>query len=295
MANLFLATWLCLFPANFADAVTDEADLQEHEFETLAADCAADIHVETLKAVVRTESGYNPFSVGVVNGSLSRQPRSLKEALQVVKELEEKGFNYSIGLGQINKNNFAAFDEKAESLFEPCRNLQVSGSILKSCYESALTHNKSPQEALKLALSCYYSGNFSRGFQLEESGTSYVQQVIKNVNQDAKKIPTVPALEPVAGGDNEISPQSQEAAIVLAPASTSAKPQNQGNYKLDWVIIPDSTTVAQADIKPSAEVAPTLTTEPNPAKRESSSEAKNETDFVKNNRLTPGDFVLILN
>lgn len=292
MANLFLATWLCLFPANFADAVTDEADLQEHEFETLAADCAADIHIETLKAVVRTESGYNPFSIGVVNGRLSRQPHSLEEALQAVKELDEKGFNYSIGLGQINKNNFAAFDEKAENLFEPCRNLQVSGSILKTCYESALTQSKAPQEALQLALSCYYSGNFSKGFQIEESGTSYVQQVIKNVNQDAKKIPTVPALEPVAGGDNMISRQPQEATIVLAPASTPAKPQHQGDHKLDWVIIPDSTMVAQAHIKPPAEVEPAQTAEPNPTKGES---FKKEADFVKNNRLAPGDFVLILN
>lgn len=46
----------------------------------LASTCAPAVHPVTLSAVVRNESGANPFAIGVVGGRLVRQPRTQAEA-----------------------------------------------------------------------------------------------------------------------------------------------------------------------------------------------------------------------
>ena len=78
--------------------------ISDSEFFELSQKCAPNVSADTLKALVRTESSYNPFAIAVVGGSV-RQPNNLLSALNTVKELEEKGMNYSLGLGQINKKN----------------------------------------------------------------------------------------------------------------------------------------------------------------------------------------------
>jgi type IV secretion system protein VirB1 len=56
---------------------------------------------------------------------------------------------------------------------DPCTNLAAMETILVKCFDrAARTHTRSPsagplvpQAALRQALSCYYSGNFSTGFR----------------------------------------------------------------------------------------------------------------------------------
>ena len=70
-------------------------------FAYLAATCAPDIHVQTTAALVHVESAFNPWAIGVVGGSLLRQPHSRGEALATARALRAAGWDVSIGLGQI--------------------------------------------------------------------------------------------------------------------------------------------------------------------------------------------------
>lgn len=125
--------------------------------------CAPLVAHGTAMAVVQVESGGNPYAIGVVGGRLERQPRTRIEAVVTTRALEAQGWNYSVGLGQINRSNFARLGLTAETAFEPCENLRAMQTILGECFERAARRSEQ-QAALRQALSCYYSGNFSTGF-----------------------------------------------------------------------------------------------------------------------------------
>lgn len=134
----------------------------------LIATCAPLIHPDTAFAVMSEESKFNRFAIGVVDGYI-KQPQDLPSALEAVKTLEKEGKNYSVGLMQVNKHNFARYGVSVKQMFEPCANLKVAQKILTDCYERGKSVNN--------ALSCYYSGNFIRGYKKDFRGTSYVERV----------------------------------------------------------------------------------------------------------------------
>lgn len=153
--------------------------------------CASSIHVETMYPLIKTESAFNPYAIAIVRDTpLSKQPRTKEEAEQVIDELEAKGANFSVGLGQINKVNFKRFNLTAKQLLDPCTNLQISEKILNECYE------RSPGAKIGQALSCYYSGNFRTGYTNDIAGLpTYVERVINNYKPESEissiKIPSI--------------------------------------------------------------------------------------------------------
>ena len=166
------------------------------DFLALATQCAPKVEAHTLAALVSVESGYNPYAIGVVGAHLVRQPASLDEALATVANLTRLGYNFSLGLGQVNRYNLARFGETTTSIFEPCANLRVAASILSECFARAARLEADEQLALRKALSCYYSGNFSTGFT-----AGYVERVVAHALDD---------------GHHEVAP------IPLAPGARSA-------------------------------------------------------------------------
>lgn len=159
------------------------------EFVDLAMQCAPMVHVQTMTGLVKTESAFNPFAIGVVNGRLARQPRSLAEAVATVRSLEAQGYNYSVGYSQVNKTNFKKYGLTHVTAFEPCANLRAGGSILAACFASAKRKFSSEQGALQAALSCYYSGNFRTGFKQDFKGQpSYVNKVIANATGRSSRV-----------------------------------------------------------------------------------------------------------
>lgn len=128
----------------------------------LVLTCAPLVAQDTARALIQVESAGNPFAIGVVGGALVRQPASLPEALATVAALEAAGWNYSVGLGQINKRNFERYGLSPATAFEPCANLTAMQGILGECFSRA--SRRAPQQAaLRDAFSCYYSGNFQTG------------------------------------------------------------------------------------------------------------------------------------
>jgi type IV secretion system protein VirB1 len=161
----------------------------KEDFDTLAGRCAPNVAPQTLRALVTTESAHNPFAIAVVGGKLDRIPTSHDEAIATINELERQGFSYSVGLAQVNNKNFDKYGQTAETLLNACTNLRVGANILKECYDRAQAQKGDEQQALLAALSCYYSGNFQRGFEAESNGTSYVGRVV--AASGAKAVPAI--------------------------------------------------------------------------------------------------------
>lgn len=151
-------------------------------FAQLARACAPNVDPDTLAALVRTESGFNPYAIGVVGGHLTRQPASLDEARATARELSSRGFSYSVGLAQVNERNFAKYGLDEATMFEPCRNLQAGGAILTECFARSSGTGRATQAALRAALSCYYSGNFTTGFS-----SGYVSRVVASAQRNARE------------------------------------------------------------------------------------------------------------
>jgi type IV secretion system protein VirB1 len=144
------------------------------DLSSLLLACAPLVDPGTARALVSVESTRNPYAIGVVNGALVRQPRSLAEAIATVRHLRALGRDFSAGLAQINVRNWKRLELDERSAFEPCRNLRAMQSVLGECYESAPARRADPQQGLRQALSCYYSGNFTTGFR-----HGYVQSVVR--------------------------------------------------------------------------------------------------------------------
>ncbi|MGV7193814.1 lytic transglycosylase domain-containing protein [Xanthomonas axonopodis] len=126
--------------------------------------------LSVMQHVVQVESSHNPYAIGVVGGRLVRQPKNLGEALSTVQMLQEKGYNFSLGLAQVNRYNLSKYGLLSyEQAFQQCPNLKAGSAILSECYQ------RSGRDWGK-ALSCYYSGNFVTGFR-----HGYVQKVFDSM------------------------------------------------------------------------------------------------------------------
>jgi type IV secretion system protein VirB1 len=149
----------------------------------LAAICAPLVHPSTALAIVSTESAFNPSAIGVVGGSLIRQPNSTGEGLATANALRAQGRNFSVGLAQINVRNLDRFGMSLADGFDACKNLSAMQEVLSDCYARADSGDES-QASLRRALSCYYSGNFTTGFR-----RGYVNRVVSNAQKPARAPP----------------------------------------------------------------------------------------------------------
>lgn len=144
------------------------------DFFALAQACAPMVDPQTLTAIVRTESAFRPWSIGINGGAkLKRQPASKAEAVSTAKELISRGYSIDMGLGQINSANLARLGLSVETIFDPCTNLAAAGSILHGNYLSALKNGQNRQHALQSAISAYNTGSFTRGIS-----NGYVRRVL---------------------------------------------------------------------------------------------------------------------
>lgn len=210
---------------------------------------------EVMHHVVRVESSYNPYAIGVVGGRLVRQPKTLPEALSTVRMLEGRGFNFSIGLAQVNRYNLDKYGlDSYEKAFEPCANLKAGSKILAECYQRA-------GGDWGKSFSCYYSGNFSTGFR-----HGYVQKIYASVRKgrEVDVGPASPAIEvvgretrrtvpvsryPLYDGPAQISASAAPAAPAPAKAAVAAPSRVQS--------VPSRVVaVAAAPAEPSPEIFP---------------------------------------
>lgn len=165
---------------------------------------------EVMHHVVRVESSFNPYAIGVVGGRLVRQPKTLPEAVATVRMLERRGYNFSLGVAQVNRYNLGKYGlDSYEKAFEVCPNLQAGSRILAECYQRSQDWGKS--------FSCYYSGNFVTGFR-----HGYVQKIYASMRKGQAAATDVGAIavidNPKAGGSRAAAP-----AATYAPGRRSAE------------------------------------------------------------------------
>jgi type IV secretion system protein VirB1 len=174
---------------------------------------------EVMQHVVRVESSRNPYAIGVVGGRLVREPRGLEEAVATAKMLEQKGYNFSLGLGQVNRYNLQKYGLTSyEMAFAKCPNLVAASRILAEC------HSRSGANWGK-SFSCYYSGNFETGFK-----HGYVQKIYASIRQSvassgAEPIAVVPNRPIKVRVENPV----RQAAAELADAIVARRIQDLSN------------------------------------------------------------------
>lgn len=136
---------------------------------------------QTMSAIMRIESAHRPHAIGykIIRKSdrkvfvLTTQPHSQSEAVKWATWFDKNGYEYDAGAAQVHSTNFAKFGLSASTAFDACANIRAGAQILSECYAHARPKYGNEQVALRAALSCYQSGNFTTGF-----GTGYVARVV---------------------------------------------------------------------------------------------------------------------
>jgi len=203
-------------------------------FIALAAQCAPTVAPQTMAAIVSVESSFNPYAIGVVNGHLTRQPKNLDEAVATANALESQGWNYSVGITQVNRVNIPK-DVTLAQVFDACTNLKIGSKILEKCFTRASSQMNNPEQALQAAFSCYYSGNFTVGFMPDSPGKpSYVQKVLASADT-SQAIPVVPDIKPKSNRPKITSKTEDQ-----APEPTPAQQLNDQPVNDNPVLLPHS-------------------------------------------------------
>jgi type IV secretion system protein VirB1 len=150
------------------------------DFNVLSAECAPWVAPQTMAAIVKTESQFNPLAININAGAkLEHQPASKEEAVVTAKWLIANNYNIDLGLGQVNSANLAQTNLSIEDAFDSCKNLAAAATILQWNYASASKKITGEQAALHAAISAYNTGSFTRGFN-----NGYVQKVLNNASVD---------------------------------------------------------------------------------------------------------------
>lgn len=146
------------------------------DFNALATECAPWVAPQTMAAIVKTESQFNPLAININSKvKLERQPGTKEEAIVTAKWLIANDYNIDMGLGQVNSVNLTKTNLSVEDAFDPCKNLAAAATILKWNYESASKNILDEQAALHAAISAYNTGSFTKGLS-----NGYVQKVVNN-------------------------------------------------------------------------------------------------------------------
>ena len=141
------------------------APLSSHDTMVGLLACGPSVEPTTLRAILRVESGAQPYAINV-NG-LSVQPppvRSQAEAAATAEGWVAQGYSVDVGLMQVNSRNLGALGYSIAQMFDPCTNVRAGAAVLTTDYLAALAIKPDPQSALRAALSAYNTGSFERGF-----------------------------------------------------------------------------------------------------------------------------------
>lgn len=131
----------------------------------LSAQCAPGVSPGTMAAIAHAESRFEPLAIGVNRGTPVRPPRTREEAVRLARRLIARGESVDLGLAQINSSNLTWLGLSLEAVFDPCRNLAAAATVLRGGFQPASSSPRDRQQALRVALSRYNTGDPERGFR----------------------------------------------------------------------------------------------------------------------------------
>lgn len=130
----------------------------------LVTACAPQVHPNTMLKILKHESGFQPYLIGVNETPHKTYSfKSAAEAARKARELIAQGKSIDMGLGQINSANLPALKMTPEQVFEPCENIRASAYILTQAYKQTSAQFRDERDALDHALSIYNTGKTHRG------------------------------------------------------------------------------------------------------------------------------------
>lgn len=119
--------------------------------------CAPSVDPVTMSAVVKQESGGQPWVINDNNGKRSYRLKTKEEAVLKATELISAGHSIDMGLAQINSKNLRWLGLSVTQVFDPCTNVAAGARVLTQGYQKT--------GSLPAALSMYNTGkpNSTRG------------------------------------------------------------------------------------------------------------------------------------
>jgi type IV secretion system protein VirB1 len=138
---------------------------------SLCSQCGPAVAPSTTQAIIRVESGGNPYVINDNTLKQSFSPKSKKEAIQLAADLLAQGHNLDMGLMQVNSCHLKTMKITLEEIFEPCRNITIGTTILADFYRRNNT-GEDKNLVLFKALSAYNTGSAWRG-------PGYVNKILK--------------------------------------------------------------------------------------------------------------------
>ena len=114
--------------------------------------CAPRVSVVTMAAIIKQESGGNPFALHNNSTGKSYRPASSAEAAKLTVDLIQQGHSVDIGLAQINSRNLSGLNLDVNQVLDPCTNIHAAQTIL-------LRGWKQSGGDLRGALAAYNTGN----------------------------------------------------------------------------------------------------------------------------------------
>ncbi|OYZ85644.1 MAG: hypothetical protein B7Y07_10745 [Halothiobacillus sp. 24-54-40] len=113
---------------------------------TLYAQCAPNVAPQTLAAIVRVESGGNPWRIGINgNYTLPRQPQNKAEAVREANRLIGLGYNIDLGLMQINVKNLGSRCADIAELLPKVRKRHWPRANIAQTRHFGVPHRQFPQ------------------------------------------------------------------------------------------------------------------------------------------------------
>ncbi len=112
-----------------------------------------------MAAIVRTESGGNPWVLWDNTAHRGYHPKSQQESLRILRTLMAEGHQVDVGIAQIDTENFSRYHLTPRTVLDACTNLRVGGEILRHGWRQAMAHGLTGQAALYHTLETYNSGH----------------------------------------------------------------------------------------------------------------------------------------
>jgi hypothetical protein len=127
------------------------------DMQTMIYECAPRVAYQTMTSLLVSN---NPYHIEVLGAELTRQPKSLDEAVSTAKSLQSSGHNFSMGIAGISLVSLSKYALSYEDVFDSCTNLKMSADLIEECYTMVKDSVTPDHQALNEAYSCYYSAAY---------------------------------------------------------------------------------------------------------------------------------------
>jgi type IV secretion system protein VirB1 len=197
--------------------------------------CAPNVGVRTMTAIVRVESGGQPLAIHDNTLHQTFVPRDAKQGEVWANQLLGLHHSIDLGLAQINAVNLPRLGMTVRESFDPCINVNGAATILSTDYRAAAAKFGPGQYALRRALGAYNSGSLYAGYEyvlqiLAAAGVSAPSDFVPNVARVSIPAPSArpPAYvrldsfgaAPSPTHTATIPPVSPYASAILVPISS---------------------------------------------------------------------------